>query len=506
MKIQRNLTSAIVILLFQWVIGIYSFGKFGEIALDQSQMSINSKTDYNYVIKKISVPVDHFSFSLNDTFEMRYLMNDSYAQGINPPIFFYTGNEGAIELFAKNTGFIWDNAPQFGALIIFAEHRYYGESLPYGNESYTNMKNLGYLTSQQALADYVDLIEYLKLHPKMKNSPVIAFGGSYGGMLSAWFRMKYPHIVQGAIAASAPILQFTDITDCHAFSRIVTTDFKMAHSKCPELIRKSWNAINNLTLHDADKKWLSSLWKLCKPLNNTSDVKQFKDWLSNVYINLAMVDYPYESNFLAPLPPYPIYEFCKYLSNDTKSDKELLLALNRAVHVYANYTGQTTCIETEDAAPDLGTSGWNYQACTEMVMPMCNDGINDMFEPQEWNFSEYASECQKLYNVRPNPNIICQTYGCSDLSTATNIIFSNGLLDPWSSGGVLQNLSSSAIAVIIPEGAHHLDLRGANRADPFSVIQARNFYRYTITKWIKQFSQLKRRVIANNTSARNLFV
>lgn len=134
-------------------------------------------------------------------------------------------------------------------------------------------------------------------------------------------------------------------------------------------------------------------------------------------------------------------------------------------------------------------------------MPMCNDGINDMFEPQEWNFAEYASGCQKLYNVTPNPDIICQTYGCSDLSTATNIIFSNGLLDPWSSGGVLQNLSASAIAVIIPEGAHHLDLRGANHADPFSVIQARNFYRYTITKWIKQFSQLKRRVIANNTLA-----
>lgn len=33
-------------------------------------------------------------------------------------------------------GFMWDIAPDFKALLVFAEHRYYGESMPYGNLSY----------------------------------------------------------------------------------------------------------------------------------------------------------------------------------------------------------------------------------------------------------------------------------------------------------------------------------------------------------------------------------
>ena len=84
-------------------------------------------------------------------------------------------------------------------MVVFAEHRYYGKSLPYGNKSLTPDPNFnGFLTSEQALADYAFLIHEIKTTVKgAQNSPVIAFGGSYGGMLAAWFRLKYPHVVAG---------------------------------------------------------------------------------------------------------------------------------------------------------------------------------------------------------------------------------------------------------------------------------------------------------------------
>lgn len=48
--------------------------------------------------------LDHFTFTTNATFKLRYLVNDTYwSAKSNAPIFFYTGNEGDIALFAQNT-------------------------------------------------------------------------------------------------------------------------------------------------------------------------------------------------------------------------------------------------------------------------------------------------------------------------------------------------------------------------------------------------------------------
>ena len=50
----------------------------------------------------------------------------------------------------------------------------------------------------------------------------------------------------------------------------------------------------------------------------------------------------------------------------------------------------------------------------------------------------------------------------------------------------MRNVGKSVIALIIPEGAHHLDLRGSDPNDPQSVIKARELEQLAIKKWINQ--------------------
>lgn len=80
--------------------------------------------------------------------------------------------------------------------------------------------------------DYVTLVSTLKsTYSFSSTDSVIGFGGSYGGMLASWARMKYPHVWDGAIAGSAPIVSFEDMTpdvDPNFYAEGVTYDVTTA--------------------------------------------------------------------------------------------------------------------------------------------------------------------------------------------------------------------------------------------------------------------------------------
>jgi lysosomal Pro-X carboxypeptidase len=148
------------------------------------------------------VDQDHFSWVNDETFQIRYFTFDGYWGGPGSPIWFYAGNEANVEKYVNATGLMWENAKSASALLVFAEHRFFGDSWPCGSEEAAVSSCLHLLTHEQAMADYVQLLAALKETVGAEASPVIAFGGSYGGMLAAWLRAKYPATFAGAIAAS----------------------------------------------------------------------------------------------------------------------------------------------------------------------------------------------------------------------------------------------------------------------------------------------------------------
>jgi len=452
---------------------------------------------YVYNVRYFEQTLDHFNFepTVPATYQQKYLINDTWWQkpdaskGIAAgPIFFYTGNEGPITLFAQNTGFMWDIAPAYNALLIFAEHRYYGDSMPYGNQTFSDPKNLRFLTMPQALADFARLLSVVKTDLNAVQAPVIAFGGSYGGMLSSWFRMKYPHIVAGAIASSAPIWQFTGITGPEVYNQIVTGDFQVI-SSCASNIRNSWDMMTTLSQTADGLAFLSSTFHTCSPFASADHImNDLFPYIVNAYGYMAMVDYPYPTSFLGPMPAYPVTEACgKFLGVSSTDPRAVITAVYQAVNVFYNYSGQQgPCVNVSSNEPTTlaDAGGWNYQSCTEMVMPIGQYGGKDMFYPAPWNLTSIIQGCQQSFGVTPRPYWIEEYLGGKNIQDFTNIVFTNGDLDPWSGGGVLAQLAATLPSIYIKGGAHHLDLRSSNPADPQSVIDARQQIRGWIDKFI----------------------
>ena len=98
----------------------------------------------------------------------------------------------------------------------------------------------------------------------------------------------------------------------------------------------------------------------------------------------------------------------------------------------------------------------------------------------------FTKHCKETFNKVPRFGYLEATLGPKLLNFTSNIVFANGLLDPWSAGGIRSNISASLVAVDIAEGAHHLDFFFSTEQDPVSVVKARQTEVYFMRKWAQE--------------------
>ena len=388
-------------------------------------------------------PLDHFDYAESRTFQQRVFSYDVHWRRPNSsagagPILFYCGNEASVELYVNATGWMWERAQTLGALLVFAEHRYYGETQPLGDASSANVSTLRWLTLEQALADYATLIYELKDALGAPDAKVVAIGGSYGGMLAAWLRMHYPSAVDAALAASAPVLGFDgmrapgELFDGNAFWRVVTRDASPAagaHPDCVPAARATWAAIDAAAASAAGRSQLSSIFRLCTPLDDEllardaahartgsrresgggllpppptegSAAARLKALLLNVFDTLAMGNFPYPSNYLVfqqtrdptvTLPAWPMRAACAHFAGAFNASgggaatgaaasvetvgeaagapraDDLMRRMAAAAGVLYNASGKAKCYELPQSALDGDDGIWDWQYCTQRL-------------------------------------------------------------------------------------------------------------------------------------------
>ena len=144
-------------------------------------------------------------------------------------------------------------------------------------------------------------------------------------------------------------------------------------------------------------------------------------------------------------------------------------------------------------ANDLDDNGWGYQVCNEMVMPIQTNGVTDMFLADLWSADAFVQSCQQQSHLNPQFDWALDTFGgrnpSKDFLHASNIVFTNGDLDPWRAGGLLHDIpgNTDVTVRVLEGGAHHLELRLPNAADPADVNEVRNLIEQNIVHWIMTY-------------------
>jgi len=87
---------------------------------------------------------------------------------------------------------------------------------------------------------------------------------------------------------------------------------------------------------------------------------------------MAMTNYPYPSNFLEPMPGFPVtetywsfYNIANFTVADQARINLVLGAILNSTNIYYNYTGQSPCTDYKDTegTGNLDGFGWNVLAC-----------------------------------------------------------------------------------------------------------------------------------------------
>ncbi|KAG7368496.1 serine carboxypeptidase S28 [Nitzschia inconspicua] len=475
------------------------------------QLYPNMTEVLSYETRYYNNTVDHLNPFSEDPprFSHRYLINDKFFGKISlddnidmqsdncpGPILLYAGNEGDITEFWNANGFMQYLAVKYGGLLLFPEERYYGKSFPS-----TDMR---YLTTQQVLEDYIELLDHVKTEYQATSCPTIAFGGSYGGTLAAFLRSAYPFSIQGALASSSE-LGYYDMNGWesrgiseYTFAEIVATQYNKTEG-CLQAIWEAAELLDAMSDSADDRTMVIKAFNFC-------DESALQPFPSSLFVygleGLPQQNYPYP---VGGLPAWPVQAVCEILTAETSDS-----LLQRAAKVTAlsmRYSLDGTCLSIPPEGPGNvpgdgpGKGSWGYQSCTETLHSF-SSVARDSSRPGLRNYdivqesSNLKRICHDLYDVQPNINILQSRYGGFDVAkTTSNTIFSSGALDPWGGAALTVNdggpdaKERGVHFFMIANGAHHLDLRGWSYADPADVKETRQKEEEILVGWMKDWFQ-----------------
>eukprot|EP00605_Chrysophyceae_sp_TOSAG23-4_P001196 GSChrysophyteH1.ASY1.ANO1.1305.1 assembled CDS len=364
--------------------------------------------------KTWNAPVDHFTDRKNSTtFKQRFFVNDQYFNGGNSPIFFEIGGEGTLN--GPPGGFIADLAKEHGALLVALEHRFYGESIP--NDS-SATENLKYLTVEQALADLNAFTQYFKQEKGLKGK-WFAFGGSYPGALSSWYRNQYPDATVGSLSSSGVV---NPIVDYYQFDQAVSAALG---NKCGARLKKISRAFETAVEND-----FPAALNLMHCEADMSEV----DYLYMLADSWSMADqYGNKSKMCDAILAIPEDSSVEVL---TKTFAEF--SFQNWGEQFCSAGFYNTAALADPKRWDVNSRSWRWQTCYQVAW-FNTAPARGSIRSERVNLEYHLAQCEEIFgikNMRPAVDPLLKMFGGDMPYPVHKVFYSDFSDDPWRTASV----------------------------------------------------------------------
>ncbi|XP_076286949.1 putative serine protease K12H4.7 isoform X2 [Lasioglossum baleicum] len=458
-------------------VGLHGFHFQGLEEPDTSHVIDVQKIDEAW----IKQPLDHFNPRDNRTWSMRYYENSALFKA-GGPILIMIGGEWEISTGFLQTGQMYEVAKVHNGMLYYTEHRYYGKSHP--TEDLAS-KNLQYLSVDQALADLAYFIETKKQEKAFQNSVVVVFGGSYAGNMAAWARLKYPHLIQGALASSAPVFAKADF---HEYYEVVTESLRKHSQQCVDDVKAAFDAVEELLATPQGPEKLKSYFNLCEvpKANSSSDLGLFMNSLAERFAGIVQYDKVVKGE--TKIAACCKHMTARYLGSPLQRLARLVADEDTCSIGYADFIERYTR-KPWNMQPDVMRQ-WFYQTCTEYGYYQTTNSKKSIFGTL-FPLSFFTDMCGDLYGDYFDGKFLDTRVRRTNLMYGglrpdlRNVIFTNGNIDPWHALSVLQDLNRFSPAILIDGSSHCSDLYNHESTDVPELVQARSRVRTIISSWIK---------------------
>ena len=445
--------------------------------------------------------LDHFDLNNAATWKQRFFVNsEHYRNDSNAPVFLMIGGEGEASKKWMHEGAWIHYAEQFGALCLQLEHRYYGKSHPTSDLS---IKNLSYLTSEQALADLAEFVKAMKLHYKLADTQKwIAFGGSYPGSLAAWAREKYPELIYGSISSSGPLLAKVDFQE---YFDVVKSSLASYSVECVAAVTRSFAQVEILLKHLIGQRNLDEKFKTCTPIKDSIESHlDISSFFENLASNFAGVVQYNKDN--SPHATITIDEVCDVMVNTTVGPPVTRLAmvnsmlLNQSREKCLDYKYDKMIAEMKDPSWNSkvaeGMRQWTYQTCNEFGFYQTSENRSSMFGDR-FGVDYFIRQCMDIYSDSMDSKYLEQVvsttnqyYGALKPNT-TNVLYVHGSIDPWHALGLTTSNNHKRPTIYINGTAHCANMYEPAKTDPPQLIEARNRIIKYLANLLESFTLVK---------------